>query len=314
MPETQECSAHVAAHAKINLDLRVLAREESGFHQIETLFQRISLADQILIRVRPGAGIALSCDVDVGVPSEQNLAWRAAAAYRHATGWPADNRIIEIAITKRIPSGAGLGGGSADAGAVFRGLNALNPVPLVSDKLLDVAATLGADVPFLTSEVPFALAWGRGERMLSLPPLPQRLVHLAQFRHGVNTAVAYRELAAARAEGRVTAAGSAMRDADRVRSWAEVQRHSRNDFEIPIFALRPDIAAVHAAMSAAAPGAFVRMTGSGATIVAITDEHTSELTDAARRWAGAFEVVLDHAATLEQLPTVAILSAPANPR
>ena len=244
MPERPVLIASVQAWAKINLDLRILASEENGFHQLETIFQRIALADDVEVRVRDGAGITLTCETAVGVPEEQNLAWRAAAAYRHAATWPPVDRAIDISLTKRIPTGAGLGGGSADAGAVLRILNALNPKPLDPDTLLTVASTLGADVAFLTTECVRALAWGRGERLLALDPLPQRMVRYAAFRDGVDTAMAYRELAAARSASRIPPLGSVLLDLHGLGSWSDLQRHARNDFEVPVFALRPDIAAV----------------------------------------------------------------------
>ncbi len=313
MSERPVLTAQVQAWAKINLDLRIIAREDSGFHQLETIFQRIALADSLLVRVYDGAGIALECDTAVGVPEEQNLAWRAAAAYRHAASWPAIDRAIHITLRKSIPTGAGLGGGSADAGAVLRALNALNPTPLNSATLLTVAATLGADVPFLASECVRALAWGRGERMLALDALPQRMVRYAEFRDGVNTAWAYKELAAARTDGRIPPVGGAMLDLHRLGSWADLQRFARNDFEIPVFALRPDIAAVHASMVRVAPSALVRMSGSGATVFAISNMHADEFLAAAGEWATDGSVELNFALTLESVPSVQILSAPASP-
>lgn len=308
MSESVELVAQVNAWAKINLDLRILAREESGYHQLETIFQRIALSDTVDLRVQPGAGITLSCSQALGIPEEENLALRAAASYRHAAAWPATDQRIVIQLTKRIPTGAGLGGGSADAGAVLRALNALNPQPLDAPTLLTLAASLGADVPFLTTESVRALAWGRGERLFELEALPQRFVRLALFRDGVNTAAAYRELAAARADGRIGAVGSTLLDRHTLGSWSDLQRAARNDFEVPVFAMRPDIAAVHAALSAVAPSALVRMSGSGASVFAITNMHADEFTAAARDWPADGSVTLDLAVTLETVPPVQILS------
>jgi 4-diphosphocytidyl-2-C-methyl-D-erythritol kinase len=313
MAERAELVAQVQAWAKVNLDLRVIAREETGFHQLETIFQRIALSDSLVVAVREGAGITLECSTWVGVPEEQNLAWRAAAAYRHAAAWPAVTRAIAITLKKDIPAGAGLGGGSADAGAVLRALNALNPTPLDTTTLLTVAATLGADVPFLASESVRALAWGRGERMLALDALPQRMVRYAAFRDGVNTTQAYRDLAVARADGRIPAPGSTLHDLHRLGSWSDLQRFSRNDFEIPVFAVRPDIAAVHTSMVDAAPSALVRMSGSGATVFAITNMHADAFHAAATTWPRNGSVALHLSATLESVPPVAILSAASGP-
>ncbi len=314
MPEKPMFVAQVLAWAKINLDLRILAREDTGFHQIETVFQRIALSDSVDLRIHDGAGITVRCDTDLGVPEERNLAWRAAAAYRHAAAWPSIDQAIDITLTKRIPTGAGLGGGSADAGAVLRALNALNPTPIATPTLLAVAAGLGADVPFLATECVRALAWGRGERMLALEPLPQRMVRYAQFRDGVNTAMAYQALAAARADGRIPPTGSALRDLHGLGSWPDLQRSAQNDFEIPVFALRPDIAAVHASMERAAPAALVRMSGSGATVFAVTNAHADDFHAAAREWPQNGAVELSLTATLESVPPVQILSAPSGPR
>ena len=134
--------ATVAAQAKLNLFLRVLAREDSGYHQIETLFCRIALADEVTVRVLPSGRSVESHGQWVPAgglgPPDKNLAWRAAAAYAEVTGFPAG---FHISIEKRIPVGAGLGGGSADAGAVLRALNALNPRPLPSADLLPIAGS-----------------------------------------------------------------------------------------------------------------------------------------------------------------------------
>jgi 4-diphosphocytidyl-2-C-methyl-D-erythritol kinase len=314
MPEPAPLRGQVQAYAKVNLDLRILAREDSGFHQLETLFQRIAIADFVQVTVQPGAGVTLVCDVDVGVPEEQNLACRAAALYRHAAAWPAQDQCIAISIEKDIPTGAGLGGGSADAGAVLRILNALNPTPLALSVLLGIAASLGADVPFLTADAPLALAWGRGERMLALKPLPQRLMRIAQFDAGVNTAAAYRALADARAAGQIVPAGSELLQEAELRSWSDLQRRARNDFEAPVFAMRPDIAMVHASLVAAAPDALVRMSGSGATVFVVTNLYHDALTAAAHSWPADGEITLRLTATLEVVPPVQILSPPSSSR
>lgn len=237
MPEVRE--ARVVAQAKINLFLRVLAREASGYHQLETLFQRLALGDDVRVRVGV-AGRTLDCGgADVG-PVERNLAWRAALAYAAATGWP-DGFAIEI--DKRIPVGGGLGGGSADAGGVLRCLNALAPAPLDAAELLALAAPLGADVPFLTSEAALALAWGRGERMLALPPLAPRRAHLALFRDGVATAEAFAWLAEWRRRS-----GERPRPIvwtlERFGRWDDVAMVASNDFERVVLPRREEIAEV----------------------------------------------------------------------
>ena len=160
---TSEASAEgrlqLRAHAKLNLWLRVLAREESGYHSVETLLQRLELHDELTLTLIPVREIRLDVVGDSTVPAdESNLCWRAAEALsrRHPDSG------VHIRLHKRIPAGAGLGGGSADAAAVLVGLNRLWGDPFGPHELLDVAGELGSDVPFGLCPSEAALAWGRG--------------------------------------------------------------------------------------------------------------------------------------------------------
>ena len=265
-------TARAVAQAKVNLFLRVLAREASGYHQLETLFCRLDLGDDVVVRVGV-TGRSLDSVGEVipprGLgPVEQNLAWRAAVAYAEATGWP---NAWAVEITKRIPVGGGLGGGSADAGAVLRCLNALNPTPLSPGTLVQLAAPLGADVPFLASEAPLALAWGRGERLVALPALPARDVGLVCFPFGVATRDAYTWLDEA---GGANQPRGVMIDVESLRSWDGVATLAHNDFESVV---APRFAAIASALrdlrsSAAAerdPSAIALLAGSGATVFII---------------------------------------------
>jgi 4-diphosphocytidyl-2-C-methyl-D-erythritol kinase len=200
-------AARVLAQAKINLWLRVLAREASGYHTLETVFLRLELADRLTVRVNE-SGCTLDC-VGPAIPPgglgdvERNLAFRAARAYAAEVGWPGG---FSIELEKNIPVGAGLGGGSADAGAVLRALDELSPRP-IGTRLAELGGQLGADVPFMTLESVMALAWGRGDRLLPLPPLPPRPVLLGVPDVSVSTADAYAWLDATRtaAEGSAAA-------------------------------------------------------------------------------------------------------------
>ena len=157
-------------------------------------------------------------------PVEKNLAFRAAVAYTEATGWP-DGFAIEI--DKRIPVGGGLGGGSADAGAVLRALDALSPNPLGS-RLVELATPLGADVPFMTIDSPMALAWGRGERLLPIHPLEPRPVLLAIPEFSVATADAYAWLSSDRGRTRPPPRSSRR---NRSRRGKRLPPVAANDFE-----------------------------------------------------------------------------------
>jgi 4-diphosphocytidyl-2-C-methyl-D-erythritol kinase len=204
-------------------------------------------------------------------PADRNLAWRAAAAYAAETGFPAG---FEIVVEKRIPVGAGLGGGSADAGAVLRALNALNPAPLPPDELLRLAQSLGADVPFLTqADTTLALAWGYGERMAALPPLPTSVVWLLVPDASVNTAEAYRWLDEA---GRPI--GQAVISHAELGSWEGVAAAASNDFE-PVVADRiPRIERLLTALRSEelkallGPSGCVIMSGSGSAIAVISGQ------------------------------------------
>ncbi len=266
------------AHAKINLLLRILAREASGYHGIETLFQRLALHDVVHVAVND-APRALSCEGPsmpaggIGAP-EQNLAWRAASLYCDAaqwhTGW-------QIAIEKHIPVGGGLGGGSADAAAVLRALEALCPTPLGLGRVLEIAGSLGADVPFMVLDTPLAWAWGRGDRLLPLPALPSMAVTLVAFAEGVNTGAAYGAFARAReARGGTVPAHAYAPDA--FATWPNVCALAANDFEQVVPTLHAGVAAGLPVLRAearrlgdAGTPAIGMMSGSGATCFLLHD-------------------------------------------
>ena len=149
----------IDAPAKINLWLRILAREASGFHSLESLFCAVDLCDSVrLERVEAGVQLEVEGGVDTG-PPESNLVVRAARAFLVATG--AGDGGVRIHLRKRIPSAAGLGGGSSDAAATLRGLNVLYGDQLGQDAVMQIGVGLGSDVPFFLGGSAFALAWSR---------------------------------------------------------------------------------------------------------------------------------------------------------
>lgn len=268
-------AARVAAQAKLNLHLRVLAREDNGYHSIETVFHRIDLADEILVEALDRGRSIDVRDGDVG-PAEKNLAFRAAASYSTRAGWPNGFR---IELTKKIPVGAGLGGGSSDAAAVLRTLDFLSPQPLGESALREIAATLGADVTFLASSTVMALAWGHGERMICFPPLPSYDVLLMTPAFSVSTADAYRWLDEDRAadsapliEGGDDLVGSTPEplgiDPLWLSTWAGIARFARNDFEPVISRRHPELAAYLDRLRHSR-AFFSQMTGSGSTVFGV---------------------------------------------
>ena len=261
-------AARVTAHGKINLGLRVLARERSGYHSIETVFARVALADRVTVHVG-GSAQVIDCDgprvpASGFGPPVNNLAFRAALAFRRAAGWPDGFR---IRVEKHIPVGGGLGGGSADAGATLRALNALAPRPLAEPELLRLAGTLGADVPFLTSTAPLALAWGRGERLLALSALPERSVVLVVPPFGVSTADAYGWLAASRDADMPVPALRSLHD---LTSWDALSRWSVNDLEPVVAARHPRLSEIAGALRHAG-ARMARMSGSGSVVFGVFD-------------------------------------------
>jgi 4-diphosphocytidyl-2-C-methyl-D-erythritol kinase len=256
-------AVEVSAHAKANLFLRVLAREADGYHAIETLFCRLDLADTLRAERRDGDDVTITVSgAEVG-PPEQNLAVRGARAVLEAV----EQRFgVHLTLTKRIPAGAGLGGGSADGAAALLAVNRLAGDAVPRHELLQFAARLGSDVPFCLSGAPLAVAWGRGERMLRLPGLPAAPALLLVPPMPIATAEAYRWVDAAReTAGR---RGALALDLDALSRWGDVARMAGNDFESPVFARHNDVRQAFEALVSTRP-IVCRMTGSGSTLFAI---------------------------------------------
>jgi 4-diphosphocytidyl-2-C-methyl-D-erythritol kinase len=178
----------VRAHAKVNLDLRVLGVRADGYHELRTVFQTIELHDTLTCSEKPGP-FTLKCRTP-GVPLDSsNLVWKAAAALWTALGRAGEIRDALVQIEKKIPVESGLGGGSADAAAALMALGRLwggAPITL----LREVGATIGADVPFFLSGGT-ALGLGRGEEIYPLVDLPPHFVVIVRPPFGVSTAEAY---------------------------------------------------------------------------------------------------------------------------
>lgn len=249
----------VRAQAKLNLWLHVMAREESGYHSIETLFHRIELADDVLVTLAPPGEQIITCSEDVG-PAHENLAYRAAQLYCGTLDWPTG---FHIEITKRIPARGGLGGGSADAAATLLALNAMSPRERVEAELAELGAQLGADIPFLLTDAPKALAWGHGDRMLKLPALPQRHVALVVPPFGVSTAEAYRSLSLDPLHP------SAQLSVSDLTNWTTIARLARNDLSRSLV-VRDDPRLAGSITALRTAGAIIaEMTGSGSVLFGI---------------------------------------------
>ncbi len=270
--------------AKVNLFLRVLAKEVSGYHGIETLFCRVSLHDTLEV-TRTASGITLDvAGADVG-PTEQNLAYRAADAVLAATG----RRFgVAMRLTKRIPAGGGLGGGSSDAASALRAVNQLAQSAVPASELLQMAHRLGADVPFFLADAPLALAWGHGQRMLRLPPLPPKPMLLLFPGASVPTGDAYRWVDEVReADG---PRGTVVLDPAVLQSWSDIARLGGNDFESAVFGRSPQVRAGFEALAGTHPF-LCRMSGSGSTLFAVY-RNDQDREDAVSRLGAKFGVVV----------------------
>lgn len=251
------------AHAKVNLFLRVLAKEADGFHGLETLFCLVSLADALRAERREGRGVTIEVSGAETGPAADNLAVRAAAMVVEATG----SRFgVHLSLEKRIPVAAGLGGGSSDAAAALLLTNHLAGNAVPRHELLQFAAKLGSDVPFFLSGAPLALGWAHGERLLRLPALPPSPVLLLTPAVPIRTAEAYTWVDAAARTG--TRRGAVTLDLEVLSRWGDIGRMAGNDFESAVFGRVPAVRAAFEALAGTGP-LVCRMSGSGSTLLAV---------------------------------------------
>jgi 4-diphosphocytidyl-2-C-methyl-D-erythritol kinase len=253
---SQPRRVRVRALAKINLDLRVLGKRPDGFHELRTVFQTISLADTLEIAYTPGRKTAVSLADDLRIAD--NLVVRAAHLVMEAVR--ATGR-IEMRLTKRIPMGAGLGGGSSDAAAVLLALPALLGRTLDLPRLIAAGEQLGSDVPFFLLGGT-AAGIGRGSELFPLPDAPARQGILVAPGIHVNTAQAYRDLSprltTESQQNKIVSFQSVTRDTGSLAS-------ARNDFETVVFEQHRKLATLKKRLVRA--GATVAlMTGSGSAL------------------------------------------------
>jgi len=248
------------APAKINLYLRVTGRRADGYHELDSIFVPVSLCDRVRLEIRPAAApaVAIRCDLDTLPADGRNLAVRAATAFMAEFALPAQ---VMIDLHKEIPIGAGLGGGSSDAGAVLRMMAALGRVTDHA-RLARVALALGADVPFFLAPAP-ARVGGIGERITPFEKFPQFPVVIAVPPVEVPTAAVFRALVPAQWSGPATAADVHAIIDGRITPEATV-----NDLAKVAIVKWPVIAELKAAMQKAGAAAAA-MTGSGSGVFGI---------------------------------------------
>lgn len=297
----------VACPAKVNVFLRILAREDSGYHQIETFFLAIGIFDRVTVSPS-NKGIALEVHAadgsqleDLG-PPEANTVVRAARAFFEAIG--CRSPAVAIRLDKSIPSGSGLGGGSSDAAGTLTALNAAHKAPLDYAELLQLGGRIGADVPFFCAGSPAALAWGRGDRILPCASPPRALVVVAVPRIRHATACAYRELSSTLS----LPLGAAVLPAA-PSEWTELASLAHNDFEPAAVRRTPVLARMRATLRESG-AVLAGLAGSGSAIFGVfpgEDDAVERRARAAARRLAALNSVegtdVRVASTLERWPT-----------
>ncbi|GAA5481854.1 4-(cytidine 5'-diphospho)-2-C-methyl-D-erythritol kinase [Haloferula sargassicola] len=244
------------ASAKLNLSLRVLGRRDDGFHELESLMVRLDgLADRLEIEVSDEDHF--SCDAP-GVPADDsNLVIKALQLFRRETGI---RDRVRIRLEKRVPHGAGLGGGSSDAAAMLAGLNELSRAGLPVGNLTEMGARLGSDIPFFLGP-PVAVVKGRGERIEEGPSLPSMRVVLLKPGFGVSTPDAYRRWQDSRELEGVDYTPQTL-------AWGDLV----NDLERPVFQKHLFLAEVKGWLRRQDGVEAALMSGSGSTMFAVIDE------------------------------------------
>jgi 4-diphosphocytidyl-2-C-methyl-D-erythritol kinase len=286
MTSSLQQSVTVRAHAKINLDLRVLGPRADGYHELRTVFQSIALHDVIQCVAREGP-LAIECAA-AGVPLDgSNLVWRAAEALWRALRRPTPVRDVVIRLEKHIPLQAGLGGGSTDAAATLMALATLWKVPVRPAQLTDVAATLGADVPFFLSGGT-ALGLGRGDEVYPLADLARHWIVLLVPGFGVSTADAYNWYDSERDLSR----GASAREPQHVPGpWPSRAAQMINDLEAPIARHHPEIDQMRTALRRAGALAAA-MSGSGSAVFGLFQKRADALAAVERLSGSGWRVLL----------------------
>ncbi len=257
-------SIRMSAFAKVNLRLDVLGRRADGYHELRTIFQSITLHDTLQLerRRKPGVELKIVGDPFLAAGSQrENLVWRAAEALRRHLKLPGG---VHITLRKRVPVGRGLGGGSSDAAAALAGLLQLHGRRIASDRLLEIAVSLGADVPFFLFGGR-ALGTSRGDEIYPLPDGTRRTLVVVSPRDiAVNTREAYGWL-----DRRLT------KNSDNSRlwsfcalCWSPQEDHLSNDFEAVVFRRHPRLAAIRRALLRGG-AAEAALAGSGSAVFGI---------------------------------------------
>lgn len=253
--------------AKINLHLQVVGRRDDGYHELRTLFQSIDLHDLISVTAAD-AGVELVVAEGEAPSGDDNIAVRAARMFLDEF---APDQGARFELRKRIPMGGGLGGGSSNAATVLRALRDLHGRPDTLSELWPLARKLGADVPFFLVEGT-AFGFGRGDEVVPLAELPEEPLWLAAPPLSVSTPEAFARLESLTAQS-VASSMVSLLIGEEAASVASVA--GRNDFEKMVLDWIPALRELYEALRAAGAN-IVRLSGTGATMIAIFDRQPRE--------------------------------------
>jgi len=283
-------SITIKSFAKINWTLDVLFKREDGYHEIRTIYQTVSLHDRIRL-VETASEIQIVCD-DARVPlDESNLVYKATVMLREATG---TGKGARIEIEKRIPIAAGLGGGSSNAASTLMGLERLWQVSIDQQKMIEIAASLGSDVPFFLMGGT-ALGVGRGEEVYPLEEAECEHMVLANPGTEVSTAAAYAKLSRLTRPEAARIIPFSLMAAIAIR---ELPLRGKNDFEDVVLKAHTEIADLKARLTQLG-ARHALMSGSGATVFGVFDnleasERATQEMRAAGIWAERARAINRH--------------------
>lgn len=249
--------------AKINLSLRVLGRRPDGYHEIRTVFQSITLHDQLTFSALEGSQLELECDAADVPADESNLVVRAARALRER--FRIDRGAL-IRLEKTIPAGGGLGGGSSNAAVALAGLARLWEIETSRDELVELGASLGADVPFFFTGGT-ALGIGRGAEITPLADAPRAHLLVLSPRVKISTAEAYKSLNAPALTKEFEPVNLLVSRAEADFSGS-LHAALANDFEPAISRWQPEIAHVRDALLRVGATAAL-LSGSGSSVFGV---------------------------------------------
>lgn len=264
------------ARAKINLTLDILGKREDNFHEVEMIMQSLELADVLqLEKISDGIKFSMNAEKIFGgenIPAdEKNLAYRAILELEKVCGKKFN---VAINLQKKIPAAAGLGGGSSDAAAVLRGMNKLFDLKFSDEKLCEIGANIGSDVPFCVIGGT-CLAKGRGEILTKLPAMKKFSVVLMKPRGEISTAWAYKTFDELPAEKIFHPPTAIILELLNIRKYDEALKNFANVLEPVALKKFPEIE-VYKQKMLAAGAKFSMMSGSGPTIFSLVDEEHVE--------------------------------------